>query len=82
MLGLLTSTLSSLLLIVVVPLVLGVYLVVRDGVRRSGRWWRNAGVAVANGASNGLMLALVFAMMFSCTSGLGRVGYMGYPYFW
>lgn len=81
-LGLLTSTLSSLLLIVVVPLVLGVYLVVRDGVRRSGRWWRNAGVAVANGASNGLMLALVFAMMFSCTSGLGRVGYMGYPYFW
>lgn len=79
-LGALTSTLSSLLFIVVVPIVAGVFLVVRDGVKASPRWWRNAGVAVANGASNGLMIALVFALMFSCTAGMGRAGYMGYPY--
>ena len=81
-LGLLTQTISSLLLIIVVPLALGLYLVVKDGVKASARWWRNAGIAVANGASNGIMIALLFVMMFSCTSGLGRVGYMGRGYYW
>lgn len=79
-LGLLTNTLASLFLLVVVPAVVGVALVVRDGVRTRARWWRNAGVAVANGISNGFMIALVVALMFSCTSGLGRTGYMGYRY--
>ena len=79
-LGALTSTLASMSLIIVIPLVVGIYMVVRDGVRASGRWWRNAGVAVANGASNGLMLALFMVTMFSCTSGLGRAGYVGYRY--
>ena len=51
-------------------------------VRASGRWWRNAGMAVANGISNGFMIALVFALMFSCTAGLGRGGYMGGYYYW
>lgn len=81
-LGLLTSTISSLLFMIVVPVAIGLYLVIRDGVKMSARWWRNAGIAVANGASNGLMIALVFVMMFSCTAGLGRGGYMGYRYFW
>ena len=79
--GLLTRTLASLALLVALPVVIGIFLVVRDGVKARPRWWRNAGIAVANGASNGLMIALVFAMMFSCTSGMGRVGYMGYPYY-
>ena len=81
-LGLVTSTLASLSLMVIIPVVVGAVLVVRDGIRLRARWWRNAGVAVANGISNGLMIALVFALMFSCTSGLGRGGYMGYPYYW
>lgn len=81
-LGLLTQTLSSLLFIVVVPILIGGYLVVRDGLRKSVRWWRNAGVAIANGASNGFMIALVFTLMFSCTAGLGRGGYMGYGRLW
>ena len=81
-LGLATSTLASLSLMVIIPVVVGAVLVVRDGIRLRARWWRNAGVAVANGISNGLMIALVFALMFSCTSGLGRGGYMGYPYYW
>ena len=79
-LGALTDTLASMTLIIVIPLAIGIYNVVRDGLRASGRWWRNAGIAVANGASNGLMLALFLVMMFSCTSGLGRGGYMGYRY--
>ena len=81
-LGLLTSTVSSLIFMIAVPLVIGLYLVFRDGLKTSARWWRNAGIAVANGASNGLMIALVFVMMFSCTAGLGRGGYMGYGYYW
>lgn len=80
-LGLVTSTLASLSLMVIVPVVVGAVFVVRDGVRMKARWWRNAGVAVANGVSNGFMIALVFAMLFSCTAGMGRGGYMGYYYF-
>ncbi len=80
-LGLATSTLASLSLMVIIPVVVGVVLVVRDGIRLAPRWWRNAGVAVANGISNGFMIALVFALMFSCTAGLGRGGYVG-RYYW
>ncbi|MBM6775256.1 DnaJ domain-containing protein [Olsenella profusa] len=80
-LGLITQTLASLALLVAVPVVVGVYLVARDGLRRSARWWRNAGVAAANGASNGLMIAVLFVLLFSCTTGLGMRGYMGYRYY-
>ena len=81
-LGLATSTLASLSLMVIIPVVVGVVLVVRDGIRLAPRWWRNAGMAVANGISNGFMIALVFALMFSCTAGLGRGGYLGGYYYW
>lgn len=80
--GLLTGTVASLSLIILVPLVVGVVLVVRDGVKMRARWWRNAGVAVANGASNGLVMALVFGLLFSCSSGLGRAGYVGGGYYY
>lgn len=80
-LGLITQTLSSMALIVGVCLVAGCVLVARDGVRARARWWRNGGMALLNGASNGLMIALFVAMMLSCTSGLGRVGYMGPGYY-
>lgn len=78
--ALLTSSLAAWSLFIFVPLAMGLFLVFRDGVKRSARWWRNAGVAIANGASNGFMTALLLVLMFSCTSGLGRVGYMGYGY--
>ncbi len=80
-LGLLTSTLSSMALIVGLPLVVGLYLVLRDGVRHQGRWWRNAGIALLNGASNGFVLALFLVAMLSCSSGLGRGGYGGYGFY-
>ena len=66
--GLVTSTLSAFTFIIGVLLVMGVILVARDGVRLKARWWRNAGIAIANGASNGLMVAFVLVMMFSCTA--------------
>lgn len=65
--GIATQTFGSLAVFVVLLIVLGVYQVVRDGVRRSGRWWRNAGMAVLNGLSNGFVIALFLVAMFSCT---------------
>ena len=66
-LGLATNMLSSFVVFIAVLLVLGVYLVARDGIRRAGRWWRSAGMAVLNGVSNGFFIALFLVMMFSCT---------------
>ena len=66
-LGLLTSSLSANALFLVILFVFGAYLVGRDGVRLAPRWWRNAGVATLNGLTNGLVIALFFAAMFSCT---------------
>ena len=75
--GLLTGMLASFAVFIALLFLFGGYLVVRDGLRRSGRWWRNAGVAVLNGLSNGFFIALFLMMMFSCTAGLGTRGYMG-----
>ena len=66
-LGLLTSSLSANAVFLVILFVFGAYLVARDGVRLAPRWWRNAGVATLNGLTNGLVIALFFAAMFSCT---------------
>ena len=66
-LGLFFGTLSSLVVFIVLLVVFGGYFVVRDGIKGSARWWRNAGVAVLNGISNGFFMALFIAMMFSCT---------------
>ena len=75
--SLLTGMLASFAVFIALLFLFGGYLVVRDGLRRSGRWWRNAGVAVLNGLSNGFFIALFLMMMFSCTAGLGTRGYMG-----
>ena len=77
-LGLITRSLGSVSIIVGVLLVMGLWQAFSEGVMHGGRWWRNAGLAVANGASNGFMIALFMFAMMSCTAGLGRVGYMGY----
>lgn len=78
--GLLTSSLLTWSVFIAVPLAMGLFLAMREGVAHSARWWRNAGIAVANGASNGFMTAIFLLAMFSCTSGIGRMGYMGYGY--
>ena len=75
--GLLTRSLGSFSLFIVALVVAGLVMVVRGGVKLSRRWWRNAGMALGNGASQGFTIALFVTLMFSCTAGLGRVGYMG-----
>ena len=54
-------------------LVVGAVLVIRDGLRASLRWWRNAGVATLNGLTNGVFMALFFMLLSSCSMGF-------YPY--
>ena len=54
-------------------LVVGAVLVIRDGLRASLRWWRNAGVATLNGLTNGVFMALIFMLLSSCSMGF-------YPY--
>lgn len=76
--GLVSGSFSSVALVVGVLVALGVLQVLRDGVGRGPRWWRNAGIACANGAANGLMLAVFMFWMLSCSASLGRGGYMGY----
>ena len=65
--GLVTSTLAADAVFVAVLVVFGAYLVIRDKVRWSGRWWRNAGVAMLNGLTNGLVIALLVTALFSCS---------------
>ncbi|WP_417138502.1 DnaJ domain-containing protein [Paratractidigestivibacter faecalis] len=75
--GLITGSLGSFSLFIAALVVAGLVMVVRGGVKLSRRWWRNAGMALGNGASQGFTIALFVTLMFSCTAGLGRVGYMG-----
>ena len=79
--GLMTGTLGAMALIIAVLLVAGLAKAFRHGFGKSRRWWRNAGMALGNGASSGLMIALFMSLMFSCTAGLGTVGYMGRGYY-
>ena len=73
--GLISGTITSFTVFLALLFVFGGYLVVRDGLRSSPRWWRNAGLAVLNGISNGLLIALFVVAMFSCTM-------RPYYYFW
>ena len=79
--GLVTNTVFSFAVFIGLLFIFGGYMVVRDGLRGSLRWWRNAGVAVLNGFSNGFVLALFLVAMFSCTTGFGMRGYGGMYYF-
>ncbi|WP_321970955.1 DnaJ domain-containing protein [Paratractidigestivibacter sp.] len=77
--GFFAGTLGTVAAFVAVLMALGLFMGFREGVRKSGRWWRHVAEAVGNGISSGLILALFFTALTSCTVGLGRSGYMG-PY--
>ena len=76
--GLITQTLSSVIFFVVIFMALGLFLGFREGVRKSGRWWRHVVEAIGNGISSGVVLAVFFTALSTCTAGMGRSGYMGY----
>ena len=58
-------------------LVVGLVIGFGNGVGKSGRWWRHAGAAIGNGISSGIVLAIFFTALNSCTVGLGTRGYVG-----
>ena len=62
------GTLSVFALICVVPVVAGIAMVASaDPLHRGGLWWRRGLVAVANGAANSLMWALILVWFVSCS---------------
>ena len=60
---------------VIILLALGLYQAFGQGVKHARRWWRNAGASFGSGFSSGFMLSLFMFMMYSCASGVGRLGY-------
>jgi molecular chaperone DnaJ len=75
-LGLFFGVLPSIAFVILVPLVMGLFLIVCDGLGgHNTLWWKNAGRALVNGISNGFILALFMTVMVSCMQGLGRPGY-------
>ena len=70
---------ASLALIIVVPLVLGAWLVLSSGspLGRNALWWKNAGKHVISGFSSGFSIAIFLSIMVSCMSGFGTAGYRG-----
>ncbi|MCI1665406.1 MAG: DnaJ domain-containing protein [Atopobiaceae bacterium] len=76
--GAIANVLSSVALIVAVPLVFGLFIILRAGIGGHGRrWWRNALAAVLSGCSNGIIFALFIVMFVSC---MGRAGSYGSVY--
>lgn len=69
--GIFSGTLPSIAIIVILLLLVGCILAFRDGFKHKGRWWRNAGVALLNGALNGFIVALIVTALVSCTYGVG-----------
>ena len=78
-LGLIMDVVAQLAVIIVVPMLIGIYLVLRGGsiLKHGGRWWKNAGGALASGAMNGASIAVFVVLLVSCMSGLGTAGYRG-----
>lgn len=63
-----SGTFSMFLMLCLIPLVLGILMIVSDDVlHRSGLWWKRGLQALANGAANGLLFALVAVWFSSCT---------------
>ena len=75
--GLILGVLEQLALVVLVPLLIGAWLVASGGglLRHGGVWWANAARWVGNGAMSGATAAVFLALMVSCMSGLGTSGY-------
>ena len=75
--GAISHTLGSVALFVAFLLAFGLYNGFRHGIGKGARWWKHVAAAIGNGASSGLVLALFFTSMMSCTVGAGRAGYTG-----
>ncbi|OFK24642.1 DnaJ domain-containing protein [Olsenella sp. HMSC062G07] len=74
--GLASQDLTSMGVFVVILMGVGLWSLLGEGVMHPRTWWKHGLRIAANGASNGLLLALLLAMMHSCAS-LGTRGYVG-----
>ena len=75
------NVLSSIAFIIVVPLVIGLFMVLRSGIaKHNGVWWKNAGTQVLAGLSNGFFIALFLTLLMSCSQSMGRMGPRGWIY--
>lgn len=79
-LGAIFNMLSSLAFIILVPIIIGGYLVIKEGgfLHKTQGWWRNAGRYIINGATNGFTIAVFLVLMIGCTSGMSALGTAGY----
>lgn len=78
LLGLIFNMLSNFTVIILVPIVIGAYLIYRGGgiLHKQKQWWKNAGNYVINGFTNGFTIAVFLTLMVSCTSGLYGASYV------
>lgn len=66
-----SGTLSMFMIICAIPLLFGLFLILSDDVlHRSSLWWRRGLQMLANGASNGLIFAVISVWLSSCTQSL------------
>jgi molecular chaperone DnaJ len=73
--GALTGLLGAMAVVIAIPFVLGLYLLLADGIgKKSPRWWRNSMRYLGDGAANGILLAAFMFAFISCSAGMGRVG--------
>lgn len=72
----LANTLSVFLVLCLVPAAFGIFLIASDDVlHRSGLWWKRGLAQLANGAANGLLLALISVWFISCTQSMFMAPY-------
>ena len=76
--GLLTHSLWTILLFIALMVISGGFAAFRSGLKHPARWWKNAFAQIIKGASQSAIFAVFMLLLFSCSSGLGTRGYMGY----
>ncbi len=74
----LSGVFSAFAVMCIVPFVMGIFMVLSDGVlHRSGLWWKRGGQMFLNGFANGFMFALVAVWFASCSTRAMTAGYYG-----
>lgn len=75
--GLVANMLAQMSMVICIPLVVGLFMVLSQGIGgRSGRWWANGLRALLNGLVNGAVFALLIFAFISCSSSMGMRGYL------
>ena len=77
-LGSLANMMAPMLVVIALPLVIGLFFVLQQGLGgHTARWWQNAARWVRYGLTNGIAFAILIYFFMSCSAGFGTRGYMG-----